>query len=120
MFGALLFLLGYLVASVSSDDPQYMTIVTVWVPDMTCNSDDPNNSSLIYGIEINLLKNVYERVNWTEGQEYYYQCMSWPNDWDNILNNNEALWYPSITINSENLDSGFIFSQVLLHSFQQH
>lgn len=103
-----------LVASswLSSALGKYMSIVGKWLPDANCDLDDPYNSSLIYGIEINLIKKVYTNLNWTEGEEYYFECMTWSQGWDRLYNYEDALWFPSLTCNSERMGNGMKFAQV--------
>lgn len=90
----------------------YMTICGGWLPDEACDFDDPHNSTKVYGIEINLIKKIYERIGWVEGTNFYYDCIDWDSIWDNLYYNDEALWSTTFTVNTERLSSGIFFTQV--------
>lgn len=109
-----LFALLFLLLLERGTAKNYLTIIGEWVPDAVCNSDNPSDSSEIYGIQVNMIKKIYNRLEWTEGTNYYYQCMSWGNGWENVYNNSDALWFPATTTTYERLNSGRVWAQVTL------
>ena len=98
--------------SCNSQMSGYKALVGQWLPDAVCNIDEPNDSDEIYGIEINLLKKIYDQVGWVEGEDFYYQCVSWGDGWSSIDQDQNALWFPATTTNYERLSLGRVFAQV--------
>jgi hypothetical protein len=73
---------------------------------------DPNDSDQIYGLTVNMVKEVYDRNNWTEGVEYYYQCISFPDGLTELFENKEIFLIVPIGVSSVRMSLGVQFAQV--------
>ena len=49
-------------------------LISSYAPVADCSLTDPLNSSLFTGIEIDITRDAFSRVNWTEGVDYYFNC----------------------------------------------
>lgn len=87
-------------------------LVASYVPVANCSLEDPLNPSLFTGIEIMIVRDALNRVNWVEGTDFYFNCTTW-DDLMDVIQNQRRLVLGSacgLTISLDRLQSGVKFS----------
>lgn len=95
--------------------PVFLIPGYTFAPFIVCDINDPFNTDLISGVEATLQMLTLERTVLVEGEDYYWECVSFMDMWvwfkdpeQNILS------VGGITIKEERLRAGYLFGQVFL------
>ena len=107
-----LLLLGALIRSVYSIKE---ILISTYDPVVSCSLNDPLNAQITHSIEVNIMRNAFTMINWTEGVDYYLNCTTWEDIFISLADYQSRPdligAFGGITISGDRLQAGFKFSQ---------
>ena len=110
---SLFFLLSLYLLSISLSTCTINLLTTSYPPFSDCSDYEPSNSSTVHGAEIQLLRDAFSYLNWTEGLDYEFTCMT---NYSELLSTLEASLDSlvgiagGLSITSTRLEQNHIFS----------